>query len=216
MMTKTYISNDEMNRITESVLTRAGIPTTWQGVVTKVNIDALIEFDYDLEIAWKNIDYLAPGETVFAASIPKHKRIYMNETKKTLFMEKMGTMNFSKAHELGHWILHVTEQNAYEQLIFEEHETFFCRSVSKKPPQEIQADMFAACLLMPKDIITGVINEIKQRSQVTFPDLYRLTEEFEVSISALTIRVQELNLLHIADKKIYHSEAEAMGQLSLF
>ncbi|MCL2398501.1 MAG: ImmA/IrrE family metallo-endopeptidase [Defluviitaleaceae bacterium] len=214
-MTKKYISYGEMNRITESVLAGANIPTVWQGFVNKVDIDALIEFDYDLEIAWKDIDYLAPGETVFAAITPKHKRIYMNETKKTLFMEKMGTMNFSKAHELGHWILHITEQNAYEQLTFEEHETFFCRSALKKPLQEIQADMFAACLLMPKDIIAGVINELKQRGQVTFPDLYRLSGEFEVSISALTIRVQELKLLCIADKMIYHSEAEAMGQLSL-
>ena len=79
-----------MNRITESVLSKAGITTVWQGVVSKVDIDALIEFDYGLEIAWKDIDCLAPGETVFAAIIPKHKRIYMNETKKLCLWKKWG------------------------------------------------------------------------------------------------------------------------------
>jgi Zn-dependent peptidase ImmA (M78 family) len=132
-----------------------------------------------------------------------------------MFLEKMGTMNFSKAHELGHWVLHITEQQEYEQLSFYEHETFYCRSFSKKPPAEIQADMFAASVLMPRDVICGAINQLKARGKVTFPDLYKLKDEFEVSISALTTRVQELNLLYIADKKIYSSKAEAMGQLSV-
>jgi Zn-dependent peptidase ImmA (M78 family) len=140
----------------------------------------------------------------------------MNESKRLLFEKKMGTMNFSKAHELGHWILHVIEQQDYEQLSFSESDTFFCRSTSKKHPQEIQADMFAASILMPKDIVCGIINQLKSFGNVGFPDLYRLIDKFEVSISALTNRVQELKLLHIVDGKIYHSEAEAMGQCSLF
>jgi Zn-dependent peptidase ImmA (M78 family) len=139
----------------------------------------------------------------------------MNETKRDLFTEKMGTMNFSKAHELGHWILHVTKQQDYEQLSFMENETYFCRGGLKRPPEEIQADMFAASLLMPKAVIVGAINMLKERGIVEFPDLYRLKDEFEVSISALVTRVCELRLLYIAGKRVYMSEAEATGQLSL-
>lgn len=215
-MNKTYITSKEMDIIAESVLTKAGVSTVWQGVVNKVDIDALIEFEYGLEIVWEDIDYLAPCESVFAAIVPKRKVIYMNETKKSLFKDKMGTMNFSKAHELGHWILHVTEQKDYLQLTFEECETFFCRSASKKSSQEIQADMFAASILMPRNIISSAINKLKQRGQVTFPDLYQLQGEFEVSISAFTNRVKNLKLLYITDdKKIFLNEAEATGQLSL-
>lgn len=215
-MRNTFITNTEMDLIAESVLLKAGIPHIWQGHVQKADIDALIEFEYGLEIEWKNIDHFAQDGVVLAAIIPKRKLIYMNETKKELFTEKMGTMNFSKAHELGHWVLHITEQQDYEQLSFDRHETFYCRSFSKKPPAEIQADMFAASILMPKDIICGAVNQLKERGTVIFSDLYKLKDDFEVSISALTARVQELKLLYIADKKIYLSEADAIGQLSMF
>ena len=215
-MKDTFITNSRMDMITTSVLTKAGIPAFWQGVVNKIDIDALIEFEYGLEIEWKNIDHFAKDGVVLAAIIPKQKKIYMNDSQEKLFMEKMGTMNFSKAHELGHWVLHVTDQQDYEQLSFAEHQTFYCRSYSKKLPMEIQADMFAASILMPKEIIRGAVNQLKEQGVVTFPDLYRLKEKFEVSISSLTARVQELKLLYIYDKKIYLSEADAMGQISLF
>ena len=203
-----------MERITESVLLKAGKSVAWQGVVNKIDIDALIEFEYGLEIEWDNLDHLAPGEAVLAAIVPQRKLIYMNETQKALFEEKMGTMNFSKAHELGHWILHVTENQEYEQLTFDESEIFYCRS-SSRAPREIQADMFAAAILMPKEIVCGAINELKGKGAITFPDLYKLRDDFEVSISALTKRIKELNLLYFEGKKIYQNEAEAQGQLTL-
>jgi Zn-dependent peptidase ImmA (M78 family) len=215
-MKKGYITQDEMNIITDTVLAKAGLPTTWQGTVNKTDIDTLIEFEYGIDIVWENIDHFAPDEEVFAALMPKRKLIYMNEAKRALFINKMGTMNFSKAHELGHWILHITEQRDYEQLTFLEDQTYFCRSVSKKHPQEIQADMFAASILMPKDIISCAVNKLKERGRVTFPNLYKLRDEFEVSISALTIRIQELKLLYItAEKEIFFSEVEAAGQMSI-
>ena len=215
-MAKAFITNDEMDVIAEQILTKAGVSVSWQGTVDRVDIDALIEFEYGLEIQWKDIDHFAQDGVVLAAIVPKHKLIYMNEAKKDFFTEKMGTMNFSKAHELGHWVLHVVEQQEYEQLSFTEHDTFYCRNTAKKPPHEIQADMFAASILMPKNIVCGVINQMKESGKVTFPDLYRLKDNFEVSISALAARVQELKLLYIVDKKIYFSEAEAIGQITLY
>jgi len=205
-----------MNAITESILQKAGISTDWQGSVVKINIDVLIEFEYELEIEWKNIDHYSPGDTVLAAIIPKRKLIYLNDAKRDFFMEKMGTMNFSKAHELGHWVLHVTYQQDYEQLTFSDSETFFCRNQAKKPPQETQADMFAAYILMPKDIITGAVNLLKKRGCVNFGNLYKLKDEFEVSISALKNRIQDLGLLYFNDNIIYLNEAEAIGQMTLF
>lgn len=215
-MKSTFITNREIDIITTSILSKAGISTTWQGAVSRIDIDTLIEFEYELEIDWKNIDHFSKDWIVLAAIIPNQKKIYMNDSQKGLFMEKMGTMNFSKAHELGHWVLHVTKQQDYEQLSFAEHDTFYCRSFSKKPPIEVQADMFAASLLMPKEIVCGAVSQLKERGKVTFPDLYQLKNDFEVSISALTSRVQELKLLYIADKKIYLSEADAMGQMLFY
>jgi Zn-dependent peptidase ImmA (M78 family) len=177
-----------MDRLAESVLLKAGLSSTWQGMAIKTDIDALIEFEFGLEIVWENIDHFSKDDVVLAAIIPKHKRIYMNETKQALFKEKMGTMNFSKAHELGHWILHVVKRQDFEQMSFAESETYFCRGTSKRPPEEIQADMFAASIFMPKDIIIGAVNSLKENGTVTFPDLYKLKNQFEVSITALASR----------------------------
>lgn len=104
----------------------------------------------------------------------------------------------------------------YEQLSFAEYETYYCRSASKRPPEEIQADMFAAAILMPKKIISGVIKEIKTQRNVTFPDLYRIKDDLEVSISALVTRINELNLLYIEDGNVYPNRQEASGQMTLF
>ena len=214
-MIRSFISKSEMDVIAKSVLEKAGIPFSWEGKISKIDIDSIIEFTYELEIVWENIDRLSKDGVILAAINPKTKTIYMNESKKDLFTEKVGNMNFSKAHELGHWVLHVTKQRDYEQISFIEGETFLCRGGLKRPPEEYQADMFAASLLMPKSIISGAVYELKDRGKVIFPDLYKLAEVLEVSITALTKRVQELGLLYIEDSKIYMSAAEANGQLSL-
>lgn len=214
-MRRSYISPEEMNNLASSILEKAGHATSWHGIIEKTDIDALIEFEYGLDIKWENIDHLADDGVVLAAIAPARKIIYMNDSQRVLFKEKMGTMNFSKAHELGHWVLHVTEQQDYEQLSFAPDEMYYCRNTLRRSPEEVQADMFAASILMPREIISGAIDELKINRRVTFPDLYRMKDAFEVSISALTNRLHELNLLYIApDKKIYFSEAEAMGQFT--
>ena len=81
---------------------------------------------------------------------------------------------------------------------------------------EVQADMFAASLLMPKDIVSNAINELKQKGYVKFHELYKMADDFEVSISALTNRVKKLGLLYIKNRIIYNSADEAIGQTKLF
>jgi len=216
-MQKSFITDKDMEFITEKILANANLATTWQGYVAKTDIDSIIEFEYGLDIQWENIDHLCTDGIVLAAIIPDQKLIYMNESQKCMFVEKMGTMNFSKAHELGHWILHVTEQQEYEQLSFGQSDRYFCRSNAKRMPEEIQADMFAAAILMPKEIITGAISDLISRKRVVLRDLYILKDSFEVSISALTNRIRALKLLYIDDNgKIFMNEAEALGQLTLF
>jgi hypothetical protein len=92
-MVRTFITNTKMDIIAETVLSKANIPTTWQGQVQKVDIDSLIEFEYGLEIMWENIDHFAQDGIVLAAIIPKRKIIYMNETKKDVF-RKNGDYEF--------------------------------------------------------------------------------------------------------------------------
>ena len=43
-----------------------------------------------------------------------------------------------------------------------------------------------------------------------------MAEQFVVTISALCVRLQRLNIIYIKDKKIYKSKEEAIGQAALF
>jgi Zn-dependent peptidase ImmA (M78 family) len=210
-----YITQVEMDRITSAILINNNLMPTINKTF-RIDIDYLIEFE--LDIVWKDLDYLSDDDNeVLAAIHPKSKVILMNETKKSLFEEKIGTMNFSKAHELGHWVLHVTEEKDYEQLIFTDNDRFYCRNRFRNNPIEIQANMFAASLLMPEIVIEEYINNLKSYKRISFGDLYNLKDKLEVSISALVRRINDLRLLHITTGgTIYHNIDEMSGQLKLF
>lgn len=213
-----FIPDSEMEKITSRILADNDLMPSFNKI-SKVDIDYLIEFEYDLEIEWKDIDYLSNSEDgiVLAAISPKDKLIFMNETKIEIFEEKVGAMNFSKAHELGHWVLHVTEGKKFEQLTFLEKDRFYCRDNFNKDPKEIQANMFAASLLMPKILVQQYINDLMVYKRVDFRDLYKLSNKLEVSISALVNRINTLELLYITkDSKIYESKDEMLGQLKMY
>lgn len=143
----------------------------------------------------------------------------MNDSCKDLFEEKIGTLHFTMAHELGHWILHVDDKlNQQTAFAFEEtQDIYYCRSFSKKPPAEFQADMFAGALLMPQPIFTPLINLLKaEHQQIRFPQLYNICDVFKVTISALKVRLHTLNLLFISnDGTIYNSKEDYEGQMTL-
>lgn len=219
MRVKRYISLSEMETITEDILSQYGYPLNFDCNFQPVPIDEIIEFHYEIDISWEMIDHFAQDSRVMAAIIPKLKKIIMNDSCKELFEEKIGTMNFTMAHELGHWVLHVHDKlNQQVSLVFEEDkEVYYCRSFSKKPPEEIQADLFAGCLLMPKPIIVPLVNQLKEKyKEIKFPQLYRIADMFQVSISALKVRLVSLNLLYIDQSgKIHNSKDDSYGQITL-
>jgi len=48
-----------------------------------------------------------PGTTIFAALHPEQRLIVLNERYVETFGRNEGLERFTKAHELGHWVLHV-------------------------------------------------------------------------------------------------------------
>lgn len=212
-----YITNYEMESITYSILKENDLVPRFNNI-TRIDIDYLIEFVYDLDIEFRNINKLSDDKhDVLAVMHPSNKKIYMNAMKQDLFMKNMGTMNFTKAHELGHWILHVIKEQDYQQLDFSDNDKFFCRGENKYDPREIQANMFAASLLMPEILLNEYINNIKCRRKINFRDLYSLKNILEVSITALVRRLNELKILYITkDKKIFNNMDESLGQLGMF
>ena len=65
-------------------------------------------------------------------------------------------------------------------------------------------------LLMPARLLMPAIRDVDLRQ---WRELYRLRDTFQVTITALKIRLEKLNLLYVTDdKKIYPSKQECHGQ----
>lgn len=211
-----FITLDEVRDITADILSHTGYSLQWSGSIEAVPIEDIIDIDYGLEVKWGDLDHVS-DEPVMAALYPRSRKIVLNSSFKDSFKEKYGTMMFSLAHEFGHWILHAEDKMGLQNTLFE-NDVFYCRSNVRKSRIEYQADLFAGCLLMPVEIITPLIQDMWNNAKlITWEQLYRIASEFQVSISALTTRLNQLNLVYIdSDSNIRQSREEAVGQQVLF
>ncbi|WP_197035577.1 ImmA/IrrE family metallo-endopeptidase [Paenibacillus sp. UNC451MF] len=174
-------------------------------IIRPVPIEEIIEFHFDLNISWEPIDHLDDQGMVMAAIFPTEKQIILNETQRNLFEEKLGTYHFTLAHELGHWVLHSLQSPYWLRLQCVKEKSpsaevmrpFYCRSFAHKPKVEVQADLFAGCLLMPRPILERAIMQLRRIGLIQLSHLYKLADCLRVSITALTVRLTQTNLLSI-------------------
>jgi Zn-dependent peptidase ImmA (M78 family) len=82
-------------------------------------------------------------------------------------------------------------------------------------PAEARAvNRYAAAISMPRGMIRGLVAETRP---ARWRELYRLAERFEVTITALRVRLDQLGLLHVAqDGRLYASRGEAAGQMKMW
>ena len=108
---------------------------------------------------------------------------------------------FTIAHEIGHFVLgHHLHKDRFVHA--DQHHQVVYRSQSASEgldPLEIQANQFAASLLMPAKLVREQIAGIRRQQQDPAPlqenDVSRLAREFRVSEQAMTIRLTTLGLL---------------------
>lgn len=92
---------------------------------------------------------------------------------------------FAIAHELGHYILHRESSR-----LFVDSTLTFHRSQTEHFQQEIQANAFAAELLMPEDMVRQYVEKIDFHDETAIRSLAR---KFRVSPEAMTIRLLEFS-----------------------
>jgi Zn-dependent peptidase ImmA (M78 family) len=173
-------------------------------------VEKIADFLLELNLDWDEIH--KPG--VLAYLKPATKTITMNSLQRDFFDEHFGTEQFTLAHEVGHWELHVFDSDLLQGLLIGENlsKAFVCRN-NQKDRMEIQANIFASHLLMPRRLLLPAMQGVK----IDWPLLYDLRDHFQVSITALCKRLEALGVLFVSeDGKIYSSEAEAHGQMKLF
>ncbi|MDJ0557066.1 MAG: ImmA/IrrE family metallo-endopeptidase [Microcoleaceae cyanobacterium MO_207.B10] len=179
----------------------------------------------DLGVVW---DDISPDEegAIAARILPTERLIEINED---ILDKPQGFQESTLAHEIGHWVLHINQEEAdgvVKQLELdlgdygtpkESEQPFVCRGAanSKIYSIEWQAQYFAGCLLMPKFILE---EKRKGRDLTKWSHLYKIKDELGVSISNLTYRLQQFGWISIPEgsRKIYRGPAEAEGQQKLF
>lgn len=182
-----------------------------------VPVQDIADIFLELNILYQCIE--ESNKTIWAGLNPKEKTIIVNELHCEKFEQNTGFFNFTIAHEIGHWELHWDKSENLQFNAFETEEIILCRDIgsiyTKKSNIEIQADLYAASLLMPKQVITEKVEVITKNRKLTYKDLYKIKDEFGVSISALVNRVNSLKLAYVEGKNIYSNKEEKSGQLSL-
>lgn len=178
----------------------------------------------DLGVVWDRIP--ADAEGAIAARILPHERLL--EINEEILKLPQGFQESTIAHEIGHWVLHVNQDEvdgAAKQLELAlgntggpPDETFVCRGAianSKVESIEWQAQYFATCLLMPRFILE---QKREGRDLTKWSHLYALASELGVTISNLNHRLKDLGWIHIpkGTRKIYPGMPVAEGQTRLF
>lgn len=210
-----FIPKDEIER--EATKLRMSVEEERKSrLIPKYLTDAIADF-LDIKITWQSIPDDGKGK-IAAMIFPFLKEIVINEDIRKLELkeeQKDGFIQSTIAHEIGHWMLHINRdvvgEYEYIERFNEEFkqivEPFLCRGiVSNLGKIEWQAQYFAGCLLMPKYKLEEAR---KGRDLTKWGHLYAIADEFGVTISNLTNRLQDLGWIYIPkdSKQIYRGKA---------
>jgi hypothetical protein len=163
---------------------------------------------------WYPIDE-PPGRTILAGLAPQDRLIVLNEGRRQLLTENEGLLNTTIAHEIGHWVLHVDQALIDHPALpgFKPALSYTCERSNQLSWDEKNAHRFMGSLLMPRRLVCALAAD----SDLTcWSGLYELRRQLDVTISALTVRLDELGLAYVApDGSIHRSRHEARGQQPL-
>ncbi len=208
-----------------------------------VDVELFGELVLDLSILWEDIEEL-PGEEVLAGLKPGERLIVMNDRRRIEMEEKPGRRRLTQGHEMGHWDLFVDKSTLGYPALFDvaSPAIFAYRSTkigqvqiiktllssedgrdllhqinsrADAPDEARSVNRYAAAILMPRTVI---IAEAKRIDRTRWRNLYSLAEQFGVTISALRVRLEQLNLLYVDQEtnRLFPSREEAQGQGQLF
>ena len=213
-MTTRYLSDVQIERQATRLLNR--YEREFEAVTEPpVPVEDIADGLLELGILWDSVTEAA-GTSTLAGLEPHERMIKFNEARRQVFEETPGLYNTVLGHEVGHWEMHVDHNLAAQQQLPNLDQVYEClyqESTCTQGPKETQAHRFMAFLLMPSNLLWEAVSDVEPTS---WPNLYRLRELFQVTISALKIRLERLGVLYVAtDGRLYPSLQEYHGQKRL-
>lgn len=164
-----FESSDSSERILQNHGELAA-PVNVHRLASKLNLDVLFE-DLDDDISG------------FLLAEGKKPCVVINKS------HHPNRQRFSIAHEVAHFILHVPKGKKLfiDRLVFYRNTA----STSGENRQEIEANNFAATLLMPESLLRRELE--KYSDELGEDDVFRLANTFCVSSEAMTYRLGKLS-----------------------
>lgn len=208
-----YLKHEQLEKISQTVLKKIKYS---DGAVDLDVICDLVREKYNLRIIHHQQDQLpimTLGEILF-----EKNEIHLYFNNQTPDSKK----RFTLAHELGHYFLQHRKYIQAEQLVLTntDFDTRTLNEFNDADRLEYQANYFAACLLMPKERIITLFNKLLVHHNIRnrgFSPLFldkqpcnlqpylsiteSIMDHFQVSRTAITNRLEELNLLVREDIK---------------
>jgi hypothetical protein len=170
-----------------------------------VPVDDILETHLGLSLDFDDLKKIVGVPDVLGALWVDRREVFIDQSLDPYECpEMLGRYHFSIGHEIGHWCLHRHYlANAGNQTdmftVAEPQPAVICRTSQARERIEIQADRFAACLLMPWKMVLKRFDSARFKSltltEVKDYVLPGLAEEFAVSRSAMLIRLDQLGLL---------------------
>lgn len=207
-----YFSPKKLESLAEALLVRYERETK-TSLQPPISAESIAE-SIGLGILWDDIPE-EPGTTTCGMLIPERRLIVLNQRRLSLFEEKPELENTTIGHELGHWCLHV-DHNESGSLSLPEvtYDSTPAPESGRDRWDERNAHQFMGYLLMPSRLLLPRLEDLNLRD---WRHLYRLRETFNVTISALRIRLEKLDLTYLDIEGEFHkSKQQAQGQNPLF
>lgn len=235
-----FIRNSDIELRAEEVLT---LYEKKHGTIAHppVPIEKVVMQVFGLTVDWDEIEE-EEGIIVFGGLNPKRKVIVLNSRQLDLFHSSPGLERSTIGHEAGHWEYEV-DKNAIDHPTlpgFEEGIVFLHKTSRKYGTltvyrgniqvvdnKKVRPDLlrkyddkdqarvvnrFAAALSMPRHLLKEAVKGV---DLTKWTALYDLKETFDVSISAMSVRLQQLGYIYIDGKVIHKNKLEAFGQETL-
>lgn len=140
---------------------------TGTAITPPIPIDEIIECHLGLSLVVEDLQSLFDDEDVLGATWIDDKKVGIDVS----LQDKEGRFSFTGAHEAGHWRLHrpLYEAEKRQPSLFgpkSKEPSIVCRTSKRKPKGEWQADYFAACLLMPENLVRDAFHKCHGRDPV--------------------------------------------------